>query len=111
MILAQAFGAVDCTSDLEYVAHNRPDLYDIRFLPASRPTRSALTPKECDMAKTPEKKPSMVSEIDLEQIVELIRRRAFELYEARGFEHCHDLDDWLHAEEEVIQAKARSMAA
>ena len=28
-----------------------------------------------------------------------VARRAYELYEARGGEPGHDLDDWLHAEE------------
>ena len=35
---------------------------------------------------------------------ELIRRRAFELYEARGCEAGHDLDDWLEAETELAKA-------
>jgi hypothetical protein len=40
-----------------------------------------------------------------------IRLRAHELYEARGREEGHDLDDWLHAEEEITQKKARTIAA
>ena len=63
------------------------------------------------MTKTPEKKPPMPAEIDPQQVEEVIRRRAYELYEARGCEHGHDFDDWLHAEEEVIQSKSRGMAA
>ena len=35
---------------------------------------------------------------------ELIRRRAFELYETRGCEGGHDLDDWLEAEIELAKA-------
>ena len=30
-----------------------------------------------------------------------IARRAYELYEKRGREHGHDLDDWLQAEREL----------
>ena len=30
-----------------------------------------------------------------------IQRRAFELYERRGRQHGHDLDDWLQAEHEI----------
>ena len=30
-----------------------------------------------------------------------IARRAYELYEARGREHGHDIDDWLQAEREL----------
>ena len=41
---------------------------------------------------------------------EEIRRRAYELYEERGREDGHDLDDWLRAEAE-IRKHARSIAA
>ncbi len=34
---------------------------------------------------------------------EEIRRRAYELYQERGCEHGHDLDDWLQAEAEIIR--------
>jgi hypothetical protein len=44
-------------------------------------------------------------------IKEAIRRRAYDLYEARGREDGHDLDDWLHAEEEITEKKAREIAA
>jgi hypothetical protein len=37
------------------------------------------------------------------QIQERIRRRAHEIYEARGREDGHDLDDWLIAESEVTR--------
>jgi hypothetical protein len=30
-----------------------------------------------------------------------IARRAYELYEQRGGEHGHDMDDWLRAEHEL----------
>ena len=33
---------------------------------------------------------------------ERIRQRAYELYERRGKEYGHDLDDWLKAEAELI---------
>jgi len=35
---------------------------------------------------------------------ELIRRRAYELYVERGNQSGSELDDWLQAEEEVLQA-------
>ena len=37
-----------------------------------------------------------------EQVQEKIRQRAYELYELRGKEDGHNLDDWLKAESEVI---------
>ena len=46
-----------------------------------------------------------------QNLEEEIRRRAYELYEASGREDGHDLDDWLRAEEQVTQQKARTFAA
>jgi len=40
-----------------------------------------------------------------------IRRRAYELYEQRGREDGHDMDDWLRAEEEITQKRGRRVAA
>ena len=48
------------------------------------------------------------SSIDLQ---EQIRLRAYQLYEQRGSEHGRDLDDWLQAESEVTQQKAKVVAA
>jgi hypothetical protein len=42
---------------------------------------------------------------------EEIRRRAYELYEARGREDGHNYDDWLSAEEEITKKKASTTAA
>jgi hypothetical protein len=47
-------------------------------------------------------------EVDLEH---QIRLRAHELYEARGREDGHELDDWLRAEEEVTKKNALPIAA
>jgi hypothetical protein len=33
---------------------------------------------------------------------EVIRQRAYELYEQRGRQHGRDFDDWLRAESEVL---------
>jgi Protein of unknown function (DUF2934) len=38
-----------------------------------------------------------------DQIQESMRKRAHEIYEARGREDGHDLDDWLIAESEVTR--------
>jgi len=48
------------------------------------------------------------SSIDLQ---EQIRLRAYQLYDQRGREHGLDLDDWLQAESEVTQQKAKVVAA
>jgi DUF2934 family protein len=42
---------------------------------------------------------------------EEIRRRAHELYEERGREDGHDLDDWLRAEAETTAKNAKTAAA
>jgi len=36
------------------------------------------------------------------EIKDSIERRAYELFEARGFEHGHDREDWLNAESEIL---------
>jgi len=48
---------------------------------------------------------SQAVEVDLgslELTEELIRKRAYEFYEERGFENGHDVDDWLKAEAEIL---------
>ena len=45
---------------------------------------------------------------------ELIRRLAYELYEQRGRQDGHDLDDWLRAESDVnraVESEAEKQAA
>jgi hypothetical protein len=42
---------------------------------------------------------------------EQISRRAYELYEQRGRKDGYDLEDWLQAELEVTQQKAKTAAA
>lgn len=44
-------------------------------------------------------------------IQEEVRRRAFELYEQRGREDGHDLDDWLQAESELVQQRTKAATA
>ncbi len=39
-----------------------------------------------------------------------IARRAYELYDKRGREHGHDLDDWLQAEREMQDALSSTAA-
>ena len=40
-----------------------------------------------------------------------VRRRAYELYEARGREDGHDVDDWLWAESEIAKQQSKALAA
>jgi DUF2934 family protein len=57
------------------------------------------------------KKPPTAVTSDLQDLEHDIRRRAHELYEARGREDGHDLEDWLRAEEEIREKKVRTAAA
>jgi len=61
-----------------------------------------------DPIKKKPKNPATDSHPNLE---EEIRHRAYELYEARGCEDGHDLDDWRQAEMEVVGAAEEVAAA
>jgi Protein of unknown function (DUF2934) len=63
------------------------------------------------MPKDPTKKPSATAVSDPRELEIQIRERAYALYEARGREDGHDLEDWLHAEEKITPKKARPSAA
>ena len=39
-----------------------------------------------------------------------IRERAFKIYQERGSERGHELDDWLRAEEEITSQETRTAA-
>jgi hypothetical protein len=49
-------------------------------------------------------------ERSLDSTEELIRVRAYQLYEERGSENGHDLDDWLRAETEIARKKPGAQA-
>ena len=49
--------------------------------------------------------------LESNELQEKIRLRAYALYEQRGREDGHDLEDWLRAESEVTERKARAIAA
>ena len=56
------------------------------------------------------KQPTSVTS-EPQELEHQILLRAQELYEARGREDGHELDDWLRAEEEITQKKAGTVAA
>ena len=58
--------------------------------------------------KQPTTGTSELQELELEY---QIRLRAYELYEKRGREDGHELEDWLRAEKEITQKKTRTIAA
>jgi len=52
-----------------------------------------------------------ISELQEFELEYQIRRRAYELYVERGRQDGHEEEDWLRAEEEITQKKARTIAA
>jgi len=62
------------------------------------------------MAKD-QKKPSLSVASVPQGLEDQIRQRAYELYEARGREDGHDLDDWLGAEGELKAKTSHDLAA
>ena len=63
------------------------------------------------MTKELGKKPAKSVLVEPEILEDQIRSRAYELYEERGKEDGHDLDDWLRAEADLTSRKHRSVAA
>jgi Protein of unknown function (DUF2934) len=56
------------------------------------------------------KKPRATETEEPQGLKSQIRQRAFELYQERGREDGHQLDDWLLAEEEITIKKSRTAA-
>jgi DUF2934 family protein len=52
-----------------------------------------------------------VATVEPPRIEEEIRNRAYELFEARGREEGHELEDWLRAEGEILNRKSDTAAA
>ena len=64
----------------------------------ARPATSHQTPNLAVMKSAPE-------------LQEQIRCRAYELFEQRGKAEGHELHDWLQAESEMAQRKAKGVTA
>ncbi len=62
-------------------------------------------------APIPPSKLVPTEELDPVTTEEQVRVRAYELFEARGREAGHELEDWLLAEQEVVGQKSRACAA
>ena len=63
------------------------------------------------MNANPPKKSPATGTSEPQELEQQIRLRAQELYEARGREEGHDLEDWLRAEEEITAKSERAVAA
>jgi Protein of unknown function (DUF2934) len=62
------------------------------------------------MMADPSRKSATKAGSEPQNIEEQIRHRAYELYEARGREKGHDMDDWLRAEAEVTSTAVKVAA-
>ena len=58
----------------------------------------------------PAKRSESARTIPDKKIEEQIRQRAYGLYEARGSEDGHALDDWLQAETEILGMEQEAAA-
>jgi hypothetical protein len=65
-----------------------------------------VTGKEWIMISTNERGAATTSDLE-----EQIHRRAYELYEQRGYEAGHETEDWLAAEAELTRAESQPLAA
>jgi hypothetical protein len=61
-------------------------------------------------ANPPKKSPATVTK-EPQELEHQIHLRAYELFEARGREDGHDIEDWLQAETELTEKKALPIAA
>jgi DUF2934 family protein len=68
------------------------------------PERSAAVPTDTT------RKSQMKIVAESPNLAEQIRRRAFELYEARGREEGGELEDWFRAEAEISRMIAKAAA-
>jgi hypothetical protein len=58
--------------------------------------------------RVPVKTSSLLGKTGAEAVAEEIRCRAYQLYEERGREDGHDLEDWLRAEDETTGRSERA---
>jgi DUF2934 family protein len=74
-----------------------------------------ITPKmkrnEENKIMKPDSRNKPVATVEPPRIEEEIRKRAYELFEARGREEGHDLDDWFRAEKELTSRNSDAAAA
>lgn len=56
----------------------------------------------------PKKVPTVLAsdQGSLELTEEIVRLRAYQLFQQRGYEHGHDVEDWLTAEAEISGKKS-----
>jgi DUF2934 family protein len=73
--------------------------------------RAEMKLEEANTMLKPTSPKKVISTVEPRTTEEKIRARAYELFEARGREEGHDLEDWFRAEEETTDRKNTSAAA
>jgi Protein of unknown function (DUF2934) len=63
--------------------------------------------REVEREREIETNPDVENQASVTITQEEIAQRAYALYEARGREDGHDLDDWLEAERELLEQRSR----
>jgi hypothetical protein len=81
----------------------------MRTTPSATDTARQRPTRKSRPEPTPQPGDSAAAEASPSRL-ELIRMTAFALYEARGCEDGHELDDWLRAEAEVDAKSAPPVA-
>ena len=102
---------------LEEIAREFSESFDLLGLATStikykQESSTTTNPKETPMASHGTKKSTVPTTTKLDSsLEEEIRCRAYQLYEERGREDGHDLDDWLNAEAEITGTRVNVAAA
>ena len=68
---------------------------------------TALAPRQNQIATRPESIADFWSKID--KVIKQMEERAFQLFEERGREDGHDLEDWFRAEQELLAPVAMTI--
>jgi Protein of unknown function (DUF2934) len=63
--------------------------------------------REVEREREIETNPDVENQASVTITQEEIAQRAYALYEARGREDGHDLDDWLEAERQLLEQRSR----
>jgi HSP20 family molecular chaperone IbpA len=69
-----------------------------------QPLKQYYRVEDLEPSQRPAGKPSIATDFyeRQQEIAESITRRAYELFEARGFKHGHDSEDWMRAQSEIL---------
>jgi len=73
--------------------------------PKTSTVKSKTTPATTSAPKVSRarKSDAPANDSSAQSMRDLIAQRAYERFIARGYQHGHDVEDWLHAERELTQ--------